>query len=384
MAHRRASTAFEEYRTRLSPSLQRHAARAQARYAELDQRLSDGTVDVKAARERARLEQVNALIVQRAAVLKSLGQLDATVRAAAPADAANPDFVALAREEHESLCREAAAVEASIAAALVPRDASDGKGAILEIRLGTGGQESSLFAAEMLAMYQKYAAARRWRFEVIHESVSPVGGLREAAVSVSGAGVFGALKFESGVHRVQRVPQTEAAGRVHTSTVTVAVLPEAEALDVVLRDADIKIDTFRSSGAGGQHVNTTDSAVRLTHIPTGTVVAIQDERSQHKNKAKAMKILRARIFDAERQRQSAAQAELRSAQIGSGDRSERIRTYNFPQGRVTDHRVGVTLHDLPAVLGGGLDPFIDALAAAQLEAQLQALEASPGSGAPAR
>ena len=246
--------------------------------------------------------------------------------------------------------------------ALLPKDAADEKNAILEIRAGTGGDEAALFAGNLFAMYQKYAQLQGWKFEVMEVSENEIGGYKEAIAEITGRGVFARMKFESGVHRVQRVPETESQGRIHTSAATVAVLPEAEDVDIKIEDSDLRIDVYRSSGAGGQHVNTTDSAVRITHLPTGTVVTQQDEKSQHKNRAKAMKILRARLYDAERQRMDSERAASRKGQVGSGDRSERIRTYNFPQGRVTDHRVNVTLYKIDKVMTGeALDEILDAL-----------------------
>ncbi|RLN30315.1 uncharacterized protein C2845_PM05G11740 [Panicum miliaceum] len=246
--------------------------------------------------------------------------------------------------------------------ALLPKDEADERDCILEVRAGTGGEEASLFAMDIFRMYEKYAQKNGWKFDVIDIMESAVKGYKEASGTISGPGAFGKLKFESGIHRVQRVPVTEKSGRVHTSAVSVAVLPQADEVDVQLRNEDLRIDTYRSGGSGGQSVNTTDSAVRITHIPTGTVVAIQDERSQHMNKAKALKILRARLYEIERQRLHMDRSKLRSEQIGSGDRSERIRTYNFPQGRVTDHRVGITHHSIADVMEGeNLDVFIDAL-----------------------
>jgi peptide chain release factor 1 len=234
---------------------------------------------------------------------------------------------------------------------------------MLEVRAGTGGDEAALFAGDLLRMYQRYAERQGWRVELISASASEVGGYKEVVASIAGAGVFAKLKFESGVHRVQRVPVTEAGGRIHTSAATVAVLPEAEEVDVQIEDKDLRVDIYRSSGAGGQHVNTTDSAVRITHIPTGIVVIQQDERSQHKNRAKAMKVLRTRLYEAERERLANERSGARKSMVGSGDRSERIRTYNFPQGRVTDHRINLTLHRLPEILEGELDELVGALIA---------------------
>jgi peptide chain release factor 1 len=245
---------------------------------------------------------------------------------------------------------------------LLPKDAADERNAILEIRAGTGGDEAALFAGDLFRMYERYAASRGWRFEVVSASEGEVGGYKEIIASVSGKGVFAHLKFESGVHRVQRVPATEAGGRIHTSAATVAVLPEAEEVDIDIRPEDIRIDTMRASGSGGQHVNTTDSAVRITHLPTGIMV-VQAEKSQHQNRARAMQILRARLYDLERSRADEERSESRKSQVGSGDRSERIRTYNFPQGRVTDHRINLTLYKLDRVMMGELDEVIDALIA---------------------
>lgn len=254
--------------------------------------------------------------------------------------------------------------EHAIRILLLPKDADDERDAILEIRAGTGGEEAGLFASNLLRMYQRYAANKGWKFELLNTAESGLGAIKEASVSISGKGVFARLKYESGVHRVQRVPETEASGRIHTSAATVAVLPEVEDVDIHIDEKDLIIDVYRASGAGGQHVNTTDSAVRITHVPTGVVVAQQDERSQHKNKAKAMKILRARIYEAERQRKDAERAAERKSQVGSGDRSERIRTYNFPQGRVSDHRINLTLYKLAQVMEGeALDELVDALTA---------------------
>lgn len=245
---------------------------------------------------------------------------------------------------------------------LLPKDVDDEKNAIVEVRAGTGGEEAGLFAMDLFRMYQRYAAVKGWQFEILNTAETGVGGMKEASATISGKGAFARLKFESGVHRVQRVPETESSGRIHTSAATVAVLPDVEEVDIQIDEKDLKIDVYRASGAGGQHVNTTDSAVRITHLPTGVVVAQQDERSQHKNKAKAMKILRARIYEAERTRKDAERAANRKSQVGSGDRSERIRTYNFPQGRVSDHRINLTLYKIEQIMQGeALDEMIDAL-----------------------
>ncbi len=262
-------------------------------------------------------------------------------------------------------------LEHNLKLGLLPRDEADSKNAILEIRGGAGGDEAALFAAQLFRMYQKYADRRGWRFEVMEVSDTGIGGYKEATANISGSEVFARMKFESGVHRVQRVPATESSGRIHTSTVTVAVLPEAEEVDIQIEEKDLRIDVFRSSGPGGQSVNTTDSAVRITHIPTGVVVSQQDEKSQHKNRAKAMKILRARLYEAQRAKLAAERAAKRKGQVGTGDRSERIRTYNYPQGRVTDHRINLTLYNVQNVVGeGDLDEFVEALIAEDQAAQL--------------
>jgi peptide chain release factor 1 len=273
----------------------------------------------------------------------------------------SPDIRQMAQDELASLEAALPPAERDLALKLLPRDAADERAAMLEIRAGTGGDEAALFAGDLLRMYQRYAESRGWRFELISASQSEVGGYKEVIASVSGSGVFARLKFESGVHRVQRVPVTESGGRIHTSAATVAVLPEAEEVDVQINDSDLRIDVYRSSGPGGQSVNTTDSAVRITHLPTGLVVIQQDEKSQHKNKAKALKVLRTRLYELERERLASERAGARKSMVGSGDRSERIRTYNFPQGRVTDHRINLTLHRLPEILEGQLDELIGAL-----------------------
>lgn len=270
----------------------------------------------------------------------------------------------MAEEEQASLEKEVEKLELQVKIALLPKDEADNKSAIIEVRSGTGGEEAALFAADLFQMYQRYSAIRGWKFEILSISENGIGGYKEASASIKGDGAFARLKFESGVHRVQRVPQTESSGRIHTSAATVAVLPEAEEFDIKIEDKDLRIDTYRSSGAGGQHVNTTDSAVRITHIPTGLAVAIQDEKSQHKNKAKALKILRSRLYEEERKAREDARASTRKEQIGSGDRSERIRTYNFPQSRISDHRITLTLYKIDEILREGkLDELIDPLIA---------------------
>jgi len=278
--------------------------------------------------------------------------------------------------EVEALDKRIPALEQQVKILLLPKDEADERNAILEIRAGTGGEEAALFGADLFRMYQRYAALHGWRFEIMEISETGIGGFKEAIASISGRDVFHRLKFESGVHRVQRVPETEGSGRIHTSAATVAVLPEAEEVDIKIDDKDLRIDVFRASGPGGQSVNTTDSAVRITHLPTGLVVSQQDEKSQHKNKAKAMKVLRARLYEMERAKRDAERAQDRRSQIGTGVRSERIRTYNYPQGRVTDHRIGFTTHQLPYVLEGApaLDEIIDALLTDYQTRQLAALQ----------
>jgi peptide chain release factor 1 len=267
----------------------------------------------------------------------------------------------MAEEELREIDRKIPEAERALALKLLPRDAADERAAMLEIRAGTGGDEAALFAGDLFRMYQRYAEGQGWRVELISASASEVGGYKEVVASVTGTGVFAKLKFESGVHRVQRVPATESGGRIHTSAATVAVLPEAEEVDVQIDDKDLRIDVYRSSGPGGQSVNTTDSAVRITHLPSGLVVIQQDEKSQHKNKAKALKVLRTRLYELERERLASERAGARKSMVGSGDRSERIRTYNFPQGRVTDHRINLTLHRLPEILEGQMDELVGAL-----------------------
>jgi peptide chain release factor 1 len=287
---------------------------------------------------------------------------------------ADPDMKAMAEEEAHAIDHRLPLLEKQVQRLLLPKDEADEKNAILEVRAGTGGDEAALFAGLLFDMYKRYATIKGWRFEVLSLSESDLGGLKEGSATITGKNVFARMKFESGVHRVQRVPATEAGGRIHTSAATVAVLPEAEEVDIKIDEKDLRIDVFRSSGPGGQSVNTTDSAVRITHIPTGLAVAQQTEKSQHKNKAQAMKLLRSRLYDMEREKKDAARAADRKNQVGSGDRSERIRTYNFPQGRVTDHRINLTLYKIDDVIAGtDLDELIDALLADDEAARLATL-----------
>ncbi len=306
------------------------------------------------SREYSELKPVVEQIALYRALLRDLDDAQAMLT--------DPEMRALAEDELPRLRARLPEIEASLRLALLPKDAADARPAIMEIRPGTGGEEAALFAADLLRMYQRHAEAQGWRFEVVELQESELGGVREAVVRIEGEGVYARLKYESGVHRVQRVPETESGGRIHTSAATVAVLPEAEAVDIDIPAGDIRIDTMRASGAGGQHVNTTDSAVRITHIPTGIVVT-SSEKSQHHNRAIALSVLRAKLYDMERSRADAERSADRRAQVGSGDRSERIRTYNFPQGRMTDHRINLTLYKLDQILQGDLTEVIDALVA---------------------
>jgi peptide chain release factor 1 len=313
----------------------------------------NGEAFVKASKELAELEPIESRIAQLRDAEKA--------RAEAEQMLADPEMKSLAEAELETLKQNLPDLEHSLRLALLPKDEADDRSAILEIRPAAGGDEAGLFAAELYQAYQKYSGLQGWKFEVLEYNESELGGLKEGIAEITGKSVFAKLKFESGVHRVQRVPATETQGRIHTSTVTVAVLPEAQEVDVEVNESDLRIDVYRASGAGGQHVNKTESAVRITHIPTGIVVAMQEERSQHKNRAKAMKILRARMYEQQRASLHASRAENRKSQVGTGDRSERIRTYNFPQGRVTDHRINLTLHKIDRVMLGEMDDIIDAL-----------------------
>ena len=313
---------------------------------------------VALSRELAELDPVVEAIRTYRAARDELAGLDAML--AEPA--LDSEMRSLAEDERPVTAAAVEAAAASLNLLLLPKDAADEKSAILEVRAGTGGDEAALFAGDLFRMYARYAEQKGWKVEILSESEGSVGGLKEVVASIEGRGVFAKLKFESGVHRVQRVPDTEASGRIHTSAATVAVLPEAEEVDVQINDSDLKIDTLRAQGAGGQHVNKTESAVRITHVPSGIVVFVQDERSQHKNRARAMGLLRSRLYDQQRQEKDAVRAADRKSQVGSGDRSERIRTYNFPQGRVTDHRINLTLYRLEEIMAGAaLDEVVDAL-----------------------
>ncbi len=350
---------------RLDDKLDRIVRRAEELHADLAAGAT-GEAFVKASRELAELDPVVAKIGALRAVQKALAETEAML--------ADPEMRELAEAEYHALKEHLPVLERETRLLLLPKDAADERSAILEIRPAAGGDEAGLFGAELFRMYQKYAEAHRWKFEVLEYADTGLGGIKEAIAEITGKGVFARLKFESGVHRVQRVPATESQGRIHTSTVTVAVLPEAEDVDVAIDEKDLRIDVYRASGAGGQHVNKTESAVRITHIPTGIVVAMQEERSQHKNRAKAMKVLRSRMFDAERMRVASSRAADRKGQVGTGDRSERIRTYNFPQGRVSDHRINLTLYKIEAMMQGDMDEVIDALIADDEAARLAAEE----------
>jgi len=331
------------------------------RHAVVERELSSGLAAdafVRLSREHAELSPVVEAIKTYRAAEAELSDLDAII--ADPTT--EPDMRRMAEAERPVLTERKTRLEQMIRVALIPKDAMDDHNAILEIRAGTGGDEAALFAGDLYRMYERYAAKQGWKTEVISISEGSKGGFKEVVAEVSGRGVFAKLKFESGVHRVQRVPDTEASGRVHTSAATVAVLPQVEDVDIDIKDSDLKIDTMRAQGAGGQHVNKTESAIRITHMPSGIIVFVQEERSQHKNRAKAMAYLRSKLYEAERSKRDSERAADRKSQIGSGDRSERIRTYNFPQGRVTDHRINLTLYKLPQVMEGeALGEIIDAL-----------------------
>ena len=348
-------------------------AQIEARREELQAAMSAGNLPaeqfVKLSKDYAEIEPVAQAAREVRKLRAELAELEQM------AGESDPEMRAMAEEELDGVRERLPEAVRALAVKLLPRDAADERPAMLEIRAGTGGDEAALFAGDLFRMYQRYAEGRGWRVEIISAHEAEIGGYKEVIASVSGQGVFARLKFESGVHRVQRVPATESGGRIHTSAATVAVLPEAEDVDVQIDEKDLRIDVFRSSGPGGQSVNTTDSAVRITHLPTGLVVSQQDEKSQHKNKAKALKVLRTRLYEMERERLASARAGARKSMVGSGDRSERIRTYNFPQGRVTDHRINLTLHRLPEILEGpGLEEVVSALIAEDEAQRLAALD----------
>ena len=354
--------------------LERRLAQAIERYERIEARLaaaSDGAEIVRLGQEHAELKPLADAVAALNAKRAEIASLESMLRDAG----GDKEIAALAEDELSAAREQLPDLERQALLLLAPKDKDENASAILEVRAGTGGEEAALFAGDLLRMYQRYANRRGWRFELEDVSETGIGGVKEAVASVSGKGVFGCLKFESGVHRVQRVPETEAGGRIHTSAATVAVLPQPEGdVDIVIDDKDIRIDTMRASGAGGQHVNKTDSAVRITHLPTGIIVVSQ-LKSQHQNRVQAMAVLKAKLYDLEREKRDAARAAERKGQIGSGDRSERIRTYNFPQGRVTDHRINLTVYNLPEVIdGSGLDPILDALAAEEQARKLAALE----------
>jgi peptide chain release factor 1 len=327
---------------------------------------------VKLSREFAELAPVVEAVRSYRAAKRELDDLTSLI--ADPAT--DPEMRSIAEAEKPQVEARRVELERQLRLALVPKDAMDERNVILEIRAGTGGDEAALFAGNLFRMYERYAAKQGWKVEIVAASEGSMGGYKEIVAEIRGRGAFAKLKYESGVHRVQRVPDTEASGRIHTSTATVAVLPEAEDLDVAINDTDLKIDTLRSSGAGGQHVNKTESAVRVTHIPSGIIVMMQEDRSQHRNRAKALAVLRTRLYDLQRQKQDAARAAERRGQVGTGDRSERIRTYNYPQGRVSEHRINLTLYKLPQILEGeALGEIIDALVAENQAAQLAAQDA---------
>ena len=329
---------------------------------------TEGAEIVRLSKEHAELKPVADAVLAVARAREELPELEEMARAG------DPEMASLAQDELQALNDRLPGLEHEVALLLAPKDRDENASAILEVRAGTGGDEAALFAGDLFRMYQRYAQNHGWRVEIDSISEGEVGGYKEIIASITGDGVFGRLKFESGVHRVQRVPETEAGGRIHTSAATVAVLPEVENVEIEIRDADLRIDTYRSSGAGGQHVNKTDSAVRITHLPTGIVVT-SSEKSQHQNRARAMKVLQARLYDQQREALDTARADSRKSQVGSGDRSERIRTYNFPQGRVTDHRINLTLYNLAKVIEGeALDDVINPLIAEDQAARLAALE----------
>ncbi|MEO9634445.1 MAG: peptide chain release factor 1 [Parasphingorhabdus sp.] len=348
-------------------------AQIEARFAELQAMMASGNLDgdkfVEVSKEYAEIEPV----AEAAALVKNLRDEQEGLAEMLAGDDA--EMKAMAADEVDGVKKALEKAELALALQLLPKDSADDRPAMIEIRAGTGGDEAALFAGDLYRMYSRYAEDQGWKVEMISANASEVGGFKEVVANIQGKGVFAKLKFESGVHRVQRVPETESGGRIHTSAATVAILPEPEEVDIKIRTEDLRIDTYRASGAGGQHVNKTDSAIRITHLPTGIVVQCQDGKSQHKNKAQAMKVLAARMYEQERDAVQSEEAEARKSMVGSGDRSERIRTYNYPQGRVTDHRINVTLHKLPEIIeGGALGEMIDALIAEDEASRLANLD----------
>ncbi|MCL2530653.1 MAG: peptide chain release factor 1 [Oscillospiraceae bacterium] len=347
-------------------------AQVKARFEQIQQQLCEPDVVSDMAQYQALMKETKRL----QPVVEAFSQYETAMQTEADAQEllADPEMRDFAQEELDAAKILADETWAQLQILLLPRDPNDDRNVIVEIRGGAGGEEASLFANSLFRMYSMYAQAKGWKSEIINAHETELGGFKEVSFSIEGDGAYSRLKFESGVHRVQRVPETESQGRIHTSTVTVAVLPEAEEVDVEINPADLQVDTFRASGAGGQHVNKTESAIRITHLPTGTVVECQDERSQHKNRDKAMKVLRSRILQVEQEKQNAAIAGQRRAQVGTGDRSERIRTYNYPQGRVSDHRIGLTLYKIEAILNGDMDEVVDALITADTAEKLKSAE----------
>ena len=347
------------------------------RYEELDAKMASPEVynDPQAVAKIAREQKEIAPVVEAYRAYRKQVEAEAEALSILGGSIDDPEFKEMVQQELDFAKSEQIRLEAELKVLLLPRDPNDSRNVIIEIRGGAGGDEAALFAQSLYRMYCMYAERRRWKTEILNINETELGGIKEISFLIAGDGAYSRLKYESGVHRVQRVPDTEASGRIHTSTVTVAVLPEMEEVDFEINNADLQIDTFRASGAGGQHVNKTESAIRITHIPTGTVVECQDERSQHKNKDKAMKILVSRLYEAEQAKQHAEQAAERKSQVGTGDRSERIRTYNYPQGRVTDHRIGLTLYKIEQILNGDMDEVLDALITADQAEKMRASEA---------
>ncbi len=347
--------------------------KVEERFDDINAKLCESDVVNDMAQYKKLMQELKVLtpIVEKFRQLKAAQATLQEAREMLDAGGLEKDFREMVQEEFEDATEKVAVYQEELKILLLPRDPNDDRNVIVEIRGGAGGEEASLFAGSLFRMYSMYAEAKGWKAEILNSNPTELGGFKEISFNISGDGAYSRFKFESGVHRVQRVPETESQGRIHTSTVTVAVLPEAEEVDVEINPADLQIDTYRSGGAGGQHVNKTESAIRITHLPTGTVVECQDERSQHKNKDRAMKILRSKILEAEREKQHDAIAGERKAQVGTGDRSERIRTYNYPQGRVSDHRINLTLYKIDAILNGDLDEIIDALVTADTAEKLK-------------